>query len=116
MRELMVVLECTRAYLDDLLIISKGYFKEHLDQLDLGFTRLYEAGLKVNASKYSFYKTELEYLGHWITRYGIRPVTKKMEAIQRLKTPTKRRELRKFTGMVNYYKDMWPQGSHILAP
>ena len=39
-----------------------------------------------------------------------------MEAIQKLKAPTKRRELRRFIGMINYYRDIWPQRSHILAP
>ena len=77
MSELMQGLEFCRAYLDDLLIISKGNLEEHLEQLEKAFTRLSEAGLKVNALKYSFCKTELEYLGYWITRNGIRPITKK---------------------------------------
>ena len=116
MSELMAGLEFARAYLDDLLIISKGNFDDHLEQLEQALNRLSEAGLKVNASKCSFCKTELEYLGYWITRNGIRPVTKKVEAILKLKPPTKRRELRKFIGMINYYRDIWPQRSHILAP
>ena len=103
MSELIQGLEFARAYLDDLLIISKGDFDEHLDQLEVTLTRLSEAGLKINASKCSFCKTELEYLGYWITRNGIRPVTKKVEAIQRLKPPTKRRNLKKFIGMINYH-------------
>src|SRR6185369_12661947 len=116
MGELMSGLDFARAYLDDLLIISKGSFEEHLDQLEQALTRLAEAGLKINASKSSLCRAELEYLGYWITRNGIRPVTKKVDAILRLKPPTKRKELRKFIGMVNYYRDIWPQRSHILAP
>ena len=116
MSELMAGLEFARAYLDDLLIISKGDFEEHLEQLEAALTRLSEAGLKINASKSSLCRTELEYLGYWITRKGIRPVTKKVEAILKLKTPTKRKELKRFIGMINYYRDIWPQRSHILAP
>src|SRR5688572_13986952 len=88
MGELMAGLDFARAYLDDLLIISKGDFNQHLDQLEVTLTRLSEAGLRINASKCSFCKTELEYLGYWITRNGIRPVTKKEEAIHKLKAPT----------------------------
>ena len=116
MGELMAGLEFARAYLDDLLIISRGSFDEHLEHLELALTRLAEAGLKINASKSLLCRAELEYLGYWITRNGIRPVTKKVDAILRLKTPTKRTDLRKFIGMVNYYRDIWPQRSHILAP
>jgi len=108
MSELMAGLEFARAYLDNLLIISKGDFNEHLDQLEVALTRLSEAGLKINASKCSFCQAELEYLGYWITRNGIRPVTKKVEAIHRIQAPTKRRELRSFVGMVNSYRDIWP--------
>src|SRR5688500_7684988 len=116
MSKLMAGLEFARAYLDNLLIILKGEFDEHLMQLEAAFTRLSEAGLKINASKSSLCRTELEYLGYWITRNCIRPVTKKVEAILKLKTPTKRKELKRFIGMINYYRDIWPQRSHILAP
>ena len=46
---LMDGLEFARAYLDDLLVISKNSFQEHLEHLEKVFTRLEEAGLKVNA-------------------------------------------------------------------
>ena len=46
MNELMIGLEFTRAYLDDLLIISKTDFNEHLDHLEVALNRLSEAGFK----------------------------------------------------------------------
>ena len=61
MSKLMVGLEFAGAYLKDLLLITKGDFNEHLDQLEQVLTRLSEAGLKINASKSSFCQTELEY-------------------------------------------------------
>ena len=75
-----------------------------------------EAGLKINASKSFFCQEQLEYLGYWITRDGIQPLNKKVEAINNLATPTTRRQLRKFIGMVNYYRDMWLHRSHVLTP
>ena len=112
----MAGLEFARAYLDDLLIISKKSFQEHLIHLEQVFTRLQEAGLKVNATKSKFCETELHHLGYIITRKNIQPSLKKIEAINNIDTPKTRRQLRRFIGMVNYYRDMWPRRAEILAP
>ena len=87
MSGLMTGLEFARIYIDDLLVLSKGTFQEHIDNLEQAFTRLHAAGLKINASKSYFGCAELEYLGHWITRDGITPVSKKVEAINNIATP-----------------------------
>ena len=116
MSELMTGLEFVRVYLDDILCITCGSFKEHLNQLEQVLTRLKDAKLKVNLKKSSLAKPELEYLGYWITREGIKPVTKKIEALVKIQTPRTKRELRRFIGMINFYRDMWIRRSHILAP
>jgi hypothetical protein len=77
---------------------------------------LVSAGLKINASKSHFCCDEFEHLGFLITRRGIRPTVKKVEAIMKIDAPKIRKQLRSFIGMVNYYRDMWPQRSHLLAP
>jgi hypothetical protein len=41
---------------------------------------------------------------------------KKVEATTRLATPTTKKQLRSFVGIINYYRDMWPKISHLLAP
>jgi hypothetical protein len=60
--------------------------------------------------------SEIEYLGYWITRNGIQPVHKKVEAIQCIAPPTTKKQVRSFIGLINYYRDMWPRRSEILAP
>jgi hypothetical protein len=116
MSELMFGLEFARAYLDDLLLVSKDSFENHFIHLEEVFTRLACAGLKVNASKSHFCSDKLEYLGYLINRKGVRPTMEKVEAIMKIDAPTTRKHLRIFIGMVNYYRDMWPQRSHLLAP
>ena len=117
MSELMSGLEFARAYLDDLLILStEPGLDNHLEKLEQVLTRLQAAGLKINAVKSFFARTNLEYLGYNISREGLRPSLKKVEAILQIKPPTTRKQLRRFIGMVNYYRDMWPQRSHFLAP
>jgi hypothetical protein len=79
-------------------------------------TRLRDAGLKVNAAKSLFCAHEIEYLGHILTRGGIKPEPEKVQAIFALNAPNNVKELRHFIGMVQYYRDMWARRSEMLAP
>ena len=54
MAELMMTLEYVKTYLDDLLTISKGTLKDHLEKLRAAQMKLREAGLKINAAKSTF--------------------------------------------------------------
>ena len=51
-----------------------------------------------------------------MNRFGIQPLSKKVEAIHAITAPKTREQLRQFIGVINYYRDMWPRHSHILAP
>ena len=116
MSELMQGLELVKVYIDDLLTISKGTFEDHLDKLEQVFHRLSTAGLKINAKKSFFAKPELEYLGYWITWEGIQPIPKKVDAILNIAPPTTRKQLRRFIGLINFYRDMWIHRSDLLSP
>ena len=67
MMELMSTLKFVRAYIDDLLCITKGDLDNHLAKLKLVLTRLRDANLKVNARKSIFCAIDKEYLGHILT-------------------------------------------------
>ena len=85
MSNLMAGLEFARAYLDDLLVISTEVgFSNHLNKLEQVLNRLSEAGLKINAVKSFFCRTNLEYLGYNISREGIDPTRRKWMLSNRL--------------------------------
>ena len=109
-------LKYVRMYINDLLITTKSDWQDHLHHLDIIFHWLKDAGLKLNAKKSFFGKDKLEYLGYWITRAGIQPISKKVEVIKNIASPKTKRELRRFIGIVNYYWDMWIRRSEGLAP
>jgi putative transposase len=109
-------LDFAQVYLDDILITSNGSFQDHLQKLDIVFKRLENANFRANLLKCFFAQEELEYLGYWLTRHGLQPQPKKVEAILRLTPPKTKRQLRHFLGMVNFYRDMWRMRSHLLAP
>jgi hypothetical protein len=51
-----------------------------------------------------------------LTRDGITPQPRKVQAILALNLPNNVKELRHFLGMVQYYQDMWARRSDMLAP
>ena len=51
---------------------------------------------KVYAKKSHFAKFEIEYLGYWITRQGIKPLPKKVEALQNIASPKNKKTVAKF--------------------
>jgi hypothetical protein len=99
----MSELDFVRTYIDGLLVITQESFGDHLEKLDLVLQQLEDAGLKVNGNKSSCARTELEYLGYWITCNGIKPLSDKVKAIMQIAEPKNRKELRLFIGIVNYY-------------
>ena len=116
MNNMFCDLEFTSAYLDDILVISDGTFEDHMQKIQQVLDRLEKANFRANVRKCFFAKDSIEYLGYQISRQGIQPQPKKVEAIQKLKPPKNVRQLRHFLGMVNYYRDMWQRRSHVLAP
>ena len=116
MSELMVALEFVKTYLDDLLIISTASLEDHLEKLKEVLSRLQDAGLKINADKSKFCALETEYLGYIITRDGIKPQDNKVQAILAINPPKNVKELRRFLGMIQYYRDIWAKRSELLAP
>jgi hypothetical protein len=116
MGNLMATLEYLRVYIDDLLVINKGSLDDHLDKLKQVFIKLRDAGLKINATKSVFCVQETAYLGYILTRGGIKPQPKKVQAILMLNPPNNINELQRFLGMVQYYRDMWQKHSEMLAP
>jgi len=93
MSELMDGLAFVCTCIDDLLCLTQGTFSDHLEKLELVLRRLQRAGLKVNITKSFFARSQLEHLGHWITRNGIKPACDKVKAIMKIAEPKNRKEL-----------------------
>jgi hypothetical protein len=79
-------------------------------------TRLGDTGLKVIAAKSLLCAHEIEYLSYILTREGIKPQPKNVQAILALNRPNNVKELRHILGMVQYYWVMWARRSEMLAP
>ena len=78
MSELLFGLDTVRAYINDLLHVTKGSWTEHITFLEDMFSRLQKAGIKVNTGKLYFIAHEFEYLGYHVTRDGVMHIPKKV--------------------------------------
>ena len=90
-------------YLDDIIVFSRTA-EEHMSHLEAIFEALQVADLKIKVSKCEFFKKHVAYLGFLIGETGIRCDRSKVEAINRITTPTSIEEVRQFNGMCSYYR------------
>jgi transposase InsO family protein len=90
-------------YLDDTIIHADG-FDAHLDNLDKVLEAHEKAGLKLQPSKCKLFQEETEYLGHLVSKDGIRPVPEYTEIVRNWPLPTTVTQTRAFLGKVGYYR------------
>ncbi|GBG84956.1 hypothetical protein CBR_g39419 [Chara braunii] len=102
-------------YLDDILVYSRS-LNEHVEHLRTVLKRLRQAKYKANRDKCEFAQQELEYLGHYVTPQGIRPLADKIEALRVWPEPTNITDVRSFMGLAGYYQRFITGYSRIAAP
>ena len=78
--------------------------------------RLAEAGLKINAEKSFFRRTETEYISFWVSNNVLRPLQSRVESTKSIDVTTKVGDVRRFVGFVNQYRNMWRKREHTLTP
>ena len=100
-------------YLDDIVVFAKTP-QELLERLRTVLDRLRQVGLKVKPSKCDLFRTEIKFLGHMVSAYGIEPLPDKIETIQDWPTPKCLRDVRAFFGLASYYR-RFVQGFATIA-
>ena len=107
--------EFVTVYLDDVLIASQN-IKEHLEHIRKVLVQLSEAGLRLKPSKCVFVASKIEYLGHTLTAQGVRPNSKKVEAVKCFPRPSTVKEVKSFLGLANFYCRHIPDTARISRP
>ena len=103
------------SYLDDILIASRTE-AEHGAHIREVLSRLQKYGVTLNVDKCLFGRAELSFLGHWVSREGIQPLSEKVQAIVDFPAPTSLKKLRRFLGMVNHYRRFLKGCAALIAP
>lgn len=102
-------------YLDDIIIYSNS-LEEHLEDLKTVFQRVRAAGLKLKPSKCQFLKPEVKYLGHIVSAEGVRPDPAKIACVRDFPAPQNKTEVRRFLGLMTYYRRHVPHFAELARP
>ena len=115
MNKVLKGLKFAMMYLDDIIIFSQDE-SQHLEHLEIVFSHLQEAGLKMKRSKCDFFKSEIHYLGHLISPEGISPLPNKLDSIKHMPAPNSAKEIKQFLGLTGYYRKFVPRFADISRP
>ena len=80
------------------------------------FERLKKFKLRLNVHKCEFEKTEITFLGYLINQEGCRPTNDRVQAIMQFPKSQTVVQLRRFLGMINFYRRNIPRAAEVQAP
>ena len=115
MNKVLKGLKFAMTYLNDIIIFSQNEL-QHLEHLEIVFSHLQEAGLKMKCSKCDFFKSEIHYLEHLISPEGISPLPDKLDSIKHMPVPSSVKEIKQFLGLTGYYRKFVPRFADISRP
>eukprot|EP00253_Pinus_taeda_P006640 PITA_06640 len=101
--------------IDELFDQVKGA-TEHEEHLRLVLQTLREHQLSAKYSKCDFYKEQIQYLGHIITREGIAMDPEKISTIMEWPIPKDVADIRSFMGLAGYYRRFVEEFSRVAYP
>lgn len=102
-------------FLDDLLVHGKGY-REHDKRLNKLMKRLKDYNVVLNKDKAEIGVSAVKFVGHIISKDGVRPCEDKVEAIKKFRMPESPEETRSFLGLVTYLGRFIPNLGTLSEP
>ena len=111
---LQPVNDCASVYIDDIVVFSNTW-KDHITHLSRVLDCIRQAGLTAKATKCSFGKAKIEYLGHIIGSGTLVVPKQRITALAEYKRPVTKKTLRSFLGCISYYRKFIPQYADMSA-
>jgi hypothetical protein len=99
LRDLVVKDKCCVVYIDDVIIFGKSW-EEYIHNLRKDLERFSEWGVLLKISKCRFGIIEAKFLGHIVSKHGIRLGDSKKGEIKNMVLPDTVTKLRSFLGLV----------------
>lgn len=115
METLLSGIEGVSCWIDDICVTGPDK-ATHLDRLRKVLSKLSDAGLTLQREKCEFFKNSVNYLGYVINKHGLQTCPNKVQAIINAPEPKNVTDIKRFLGLVNYYRNFIPNASSILGP
>ena len=115
MSEMMEDIEGVEVVVDNILIWGEND-DQHDSRLAKVLERAKHRNLKLNKEKCQIKKVEIPYLGHILSKEGLKPDPKKTQAITSMESSTNKEYLQRFLGMLTYLSKFAPNLSQVAAP
>ena len=115
MMEILGGMNGVEIYQDDVIVHGKTE-DEHDKRLEKVINIIKDSGLRLNKKKSLFGQSSLKFLGHYISKDGVRPDPDKISAVLNMEPPTDISSLRRFRGMVNHLGQYIPELSTDMKP
>lgn len=115
MSEMFEDIEGVEVVVDDILVWGTTE-EQHDARLRQVLERAQVHNLKLNETKCHIKQQEVSYIGHVLTKEGLKPDPKKTEAINSMSTPKNKEELQRFLGMITYLAKFIPNLSQAAEP
>ncbi len=104
--------QCTA---DDILVWGEDASQRN-QRLRAVLDRCRERNLKLNREKCKTQRTQLTYVGHFLTADGLQPDPEKVRAVQQMPEPVDKSGVMRFMGMVQYLTKFIPNLSETVHP
>jgi hypothetical protein len=104
------------AYIDDIIIATKGSVQKHRKQVGKVFDLLLENKMCVEIDKCVFDQKEASFLGFIVSGETIRMDPAKAQDIVNWPRPTNQKEVQQILGLWNFYRRFIPGYAQIVAP
>ena len=102
-------------FFDDMIVYSKSE-EEHREHLTVVFNELRSHRLLVNGKKSEFFLEQIHFLGHIVSKDGVRMDPAKVEAIRTWPDLKTVHDVRSFPGLCSYYRRFIRSFAEIASP
>ena len=107
MRGLLLEYDFAESFYDDCTVFLCR--SKHLDHLEIVLAKFAGQGMIINFKKCQFMRSSVPFLGHVISKEGVKPTDSKTLEIVEFETPRDIKMLKTFLGMASYHRRFIPE-------